>query len=110
MAVILGIDPGSRTCGYGLINSVGNKLEYIASGCIRLEKLDFPRRLHTIFVTLGEIIEKYQPRTAAVEEMFLGKNAASAIKLGQARGAALVACSNQDVEIVEYSTRKVKQA
>lgn len=110
MAVILGIDPGSRVCGYGLINSVGNRLDFIACGCIRMGKLSFPQRLQTIHAGITEIIEKYHPQLAAVEEVFMGKNAASALKLGQARGAAIVACTNHDLEVAEYSARKVKLA
>ena len=110
MAIILGIDPGSRICGYGLINAVGSRLEYVACGCIRMGSQDFPARLQIIFEGMSEIIERYQPRAAAVEEVFMGKNAASALKLGQARGAAIVACTQHDLEVAEYSTRRVKQA
>ncbi len=110
MAVILGVDPGSRICGYGLINAVGSRLEFIACGCIRMEKLSFPDRLESIHAGLTEIIEKYHPQVAAVEEVFLSNNASSALKLGQARGAAIVACTNSQLEVAEYSARKVKKA
>lgn len=110
MTVILGIDPGSRTCGYGLVRASGNRLEHLDSGVIRLEKLDFPERLKKIYLKLSEVIEFHQPQAAAVEEVFLGKNASSAIKLGQARGAAIVACTMHDMEVAEYATRKIKQA
>lgn len=110
MAIILGIDPGSRVTGYGLINSVGNRLEYIDCGCIRTESKSFPQRLHTIFTELNLIIERYSPQQAAVEEVFMGKNASSALKLGQARGSAMVACLSHELEVAEYSARQVKQA
>jgi crossover junction endodeoxyribonuclease RuvC len=110
MSIILGIDPGSRKCGFGFINAVGNKLEYVASGVIRVEDLPFPQRLQTIYSTLSELIEQYAPAEAAIEEVFVGKSGASALKLGQARGAAMVACSSHGLDIHEYATRKVKLA
>jgi crossover junction endodeoxyribonuclease RuvC len=110
VAVILGIDPGSRKCGYGLISVVGTRLEYLACGVLRVETLDFPDRLQAIFDGLTRIISEYHPQVAAIEEVFVGKSAASALKLGQARGAAMVACSNQQVEIHAYATRKIKLA
>jgi crossover junction endodeoxyribonuclease RuvC len=110
LAIILGIDPGSRKCGYGLVSSVGNRLQYLGCGVIRLEHLEFPQRLQTIFDTLTEIINEYQPQIAAIEEVFVGKSAGSALKLGQARGAAMVACTSQKLEIHAYATRKIKQA
>ncbi len=110
MAIILGIDPGSRVTGYGLINSVGNKLEYIACGCIRTETDSQPERLKIIYTGLRQVIEKFSPQQAAIEEVFMGRNASSALKLGQARGSAMVACLSHDLPIEEYSARKVKKA
>jgi crossover junction endodeoxyribonuclease RuvC len=110
MAIILGIDPGSRKCGYGVINTIGTRLEYVASGAIRVETLEFPMRLQAIFDNISQIITEYQPQFAAIEEVFMGKSASSALKLGHARGAAMVACTNQKVEVFEYATRKIKQA
>ncbi len=110
MAIILGIDPGSRVTGYGLINSVGNKLQYVDCGCIRTESKSFPQRLHTIFDELNALIERHAPQQAAVEEVFMGRNASSALKLGQARGSAMVACLSHQLEVSEYSARQVKQA
>jgi crossover junction endodeoxyribonuclease RuvC len=110
MALILGIDPGSRKCGYGLVSASGSRLEYVACGVIRVEKLEFPDRLLSIFRNISEIIEEYHPQVAAIEEVFMGKSASSALKLGQARGAAMVACSNQQLPVHEYASRKVKQA
>ena len=110
MAIILGIDPGSRKCGYGVINTVGTRLEYIASGVIRVETLEFADRLQAIFESISQIIAEYQPQFAAVEEVFMGKSASSALKLGHARGVAMVACTNNKIEVFEYATRKIKQA
>ncbi len=110
MAVILGIDPGSRVTGFGLIISNGNKLEYVNSGCIKTQTKLLPERLKIIFDQLCGVIECHQPKQAAIEEVFMGKNASSALKLGQARGAAMVACLSFDLSLSEYSARKVKQA
>src|SRR5688572_22130916 len=110
MAIILGIDPGSRKCGYGVINTVGTRLEYVASGVIKVDTLEFAARLQAIFENISEIITEYQPQIAAVEEVFMGKSASSALKLGHARGAAMVACTNHKLEVFEYATRKIKQA
>lgn len=110
MALILGIDPGSRKCGYGLVSANGSRLEYVACGVIRVETLDFPERLLAIYRNISEIIGQYHPQVAAIEEVFMGKSASSALKLGQARGAAMVACSSRGLPVHEYATRKVKQA
>jgi crossover junction endodeoxyribonuclease RuvC len=110
MALILGIDPGSRITGYGLVNAVGSKFEYVACGCIRTDSDLQPDRLKTIFDGICQVIEKYSPQESAIEEVFMGKNAASALKLGQARGSAMVACLHHDLPVAEYSARKVKQA
>ena len=110
MALILGVDPGSRLTGYGIINAVGNRLEYVTCGCIRLPDVDHPQRLKQIFDSLCKIIEEYAPQECAIEEVFLGKSVSSALKLGQARGSAMVACLHHDLPVAEYSARKVKQA
>lgn len=110
MAVILGIDPGSRKTGFGLINVVGSQHQYIASGVIRLTEPSLPERLNTIFTSLNQIIERHSPQLVAVEQVFMAKNAGTALKLGQARGAAIVACASQGLEVSEYSARQIKQA
>jgi len=110
MAIILGIDPGSRVTGYGLINAVGNKLEYVGCGCIRTQTQDFPQRLQIIHAELVKVIERFSPQQSAVEEVFMGRNASAALKLGHARGAAMVACLSNQLPVAEYSARKVKQA
>lgn len=110
MPLILGIDPGSRKCGYGLVNAVGAELQYVACGVIRVETLTFPDRLQAIFSNLCDIIEEYSPQVAALEEVFVGKSMSSALKLGQARGVAMVACTSHRLEVHEYAARRVKQA
>lgn len=110
MSLILGIDPGSRVTGYGLIRFASGKYEYVASGCIRLSDSALPARLNTIFLGVTQLAQQYLPDEFAIEEVFLAKNASSALKLGQARGAAIVAATMQELEVFEYSARKVKQA
>ena len=110
MTMILGIDPGSRVTGYGLIDAVGNRLNYVASGCIKTDSDSLAVRLKQIFQELCGIIDRHTPQQVAIEEVFMGKNAASALKLGQARGSAMTACLAFDLPIAEYSARKVKQA
>lgn len=110
MALILGVDPGSRKTGFGIINVNGSKHEYVSSGVIRLPDAELPERLKVIFESLTEIIEKYCPQSVAVEQVFMAKNAGSALKLGQARGAAITACVTQGLDVNEYSARQIKQA
>ena len=110
MALILGIDPGSRITGFGIINVVGSRNEYVTSGCIRVADNSFPERLKKIFDNLSEIIERYCPQEMAIEQVFMAKNAGSALKLGQARGAAIVAGVNQGLAVSEYSARQIKQS
>ncbi len=110
MALILGIDPGSRVTGFGIINAVGSRLEYVTSGCIRLPDDDLPSRLKRIFDDLCEIIEKFVPQEMAIEQVFMAQNAGSALKLGQARGAAIVAGVHHSLPVAEYSARRIKQS
>lgn len=110
MSIILGIDPGSRKTGFGLIQTRGDKSSYIASGVIRVEKYEFADRLKFIFSDLQEIIERYTPTIMVVEQVFVSNNANSALKLGQARGAAVVAGATAGLEVHEYSARQIKQA
>ncbi|MCY4264018.1 MAG: crossover junction endodeoxyribonuclease RuvC [Gammaproteobacteria bacterium] len=108
--LVLGIDPGSRATGYGLIEAQGNKLSYVDSGCIQTGNGELPERLKRIFEGLSLVIRQHQPQQSAIEEVFMGRNAASALKLGQARGAAMSACLCYDLPVSEYSARAVKQA
>ena len=111
MPLILGIDPGSRKTGYGVINTQSGKSEYIASGVIRIpEQYTLPERLKVIFASVSELIERYIPQEFAIENVFMAKSAGSALKLGQARGAAIVAATYHDLPVAEYEARKVKQA
>lgn len=110
LSLILGIDPGSRITGYGLIRFVSGQLEYVGSGCIRLTESSFASRLNTIFQGVTQLTQQYAPDEFAIEEVFMAKNAGSALKLGQARGAAIVAATNYGLEVYEYSARKVKQS
>jgi crossover junction endodeoxyribonuclease RuvC len=109
MAIILGIDPGSRITGYGVIRQVGRQLSYLGSGCIRTKVDDLPSRLKLIYAGVTEIITQFQPDYFAIEQVFMAKNADSALKLGQARGVAIVAATNQDLPVFEYAARQVKQ-
>ncbi|MFK8021848.1 MAG: crossover junction endodeoxyribonuclease RuvC [Pseudomonadales bacterium] len=110
MPIIMGLDPGSRTTGYGLIETSGNSHRYITSGCIKLPETDLAARLKHIFNDVSEVIALYKPDQFAIEQVFMARNAASALKLGQARGAAIVAAANAGLDISEYSARQIKQA
>lgn len=110
MTVILGIDPGSRKTGFGVIRISGAQTEYLTSGVIRLPDQPLPERLTVIFDSLSQIVSQYRPQQASVEQVFMAKNAASALKLGQARGAAIVACATQGIAVAEYSARQIKQS
>ena len=108
--IILGIDPGSRVTGFGVINAVGHQLDCIGSGCVRLGEGPMPERLDKLFSSITELIEQYCPQQFAIEQAFMGRNADSALKLGQARGVAIVAAVRQQLEVAEYAPRTVKQA
>lgn len=110
MTLILGIDPGSRITGYGVIEQNGRQLRYIDSGCIRPDCSDIPHRLLSIFEGVDEIIRQYRPHQASVEQVFLARNPDSALKLGQARGAAMVAIMKHGIAVAEYSARQIKMA
>lgn len=110
MPIILGIDPGSRVTGYGVIQCDGGKHTYLDSGCVRLQGENITERLHQIFVGLSEVIRMYQPEEAAIEQVFMHQNPGAALKLGQARGAAIVAVVPHSIPMAEYSARQVKQA
>lgn len=110
MSIILGIDPGSRLTGFGLIRMNGRKIEYIASGCIRVKEGILADKLNQIFNCISEIVQEYKPDEAAIEQVFMAKNADSALKLGQARGAAMVAMAQHALVVAEYSARQIKQS
>lgn len=109
--LVLGIDPGSRCTGFGLIRELSGRAELVDVGTVRPPKsgtLDV--RLGRIFSRLAEIIAEHSPDEAAVEDVFASKNPASALKLGQARGAAIVACSHMGVPVTTYAPTKIKQS
>lgn len=107
---ILGIDPGSRLTGFGVLDFAGDTPTYIASGTIRSPDGTFPDRLKKIFIAVNEIVEQYRPDIVAIETVFMARNAGSALKLGHARSAALCATFAFDVEVVEYAPREIKLA
>jgi len=106
---ILGIDPGSRITGYGVIDARA-KLGYVASGCIRTGNGSFAERLGVIYRSICELIEEHQPQALAIEEVFLARNVDSALKLGQARGVAIAAGVAHGLSVHEYAATKVKRA
>ena len=108
---ILGIDPGSRLTGYGVIlyNKSG-QYQYQASGCIKMRDEDLGARLQQIYLGISTVIERYQPNEVAIEQVFVNQNVMSALKLGHARGAAMVAVANHKLPIAEYTPRRIKQA
>lgn len=110
MTVILGIDPGSRVTGYGLIKENQQKLLYLDSGCIRTSDGELSHRLLQIFNGICQLMEEYSPDEVAIEQVFMHQNASSALKLGHARGVAMVACASHRVGVSEYSAREVKQS
>lgn len=109
--IILGIDPGSRITGYGFVSKNGNKITHIDNGLINVTAITtFPKRLLSIFQKINALIEQYQPEVVGIENIFHAKNAQSALKLGHARGVALVAASQNGLECFEYTPLEVKKA
>jgi crossover junction endodeoxyribonuclease RuvC len=107
---ILGIDPGSRATGYGVVDVVRGRCAYVASGCIRTADGELPGRVGEIYSGVAALIAEHAPDAAAVEQVFMARNASSALKLGQARGAALAALVVAGLPVSEYAARRVKQA
>ncbi len=107
---VLGIDPGSRSTGYGVLEISNRRAHYVASGRISAQQAELPQRLGTIFHGISQIISEFAPTTIAIESVFMAKNAASALKLGQARGVAIAAGVARDLPVFEYAARQVKQA
>ena len=110
MTRILGIDPGSRFTGYGIIESDGYYSEYIASGCVKAAEEIWSQRLGVIFNGVQELLIQYAPDEVAIEKVFIHRNADSALKLGQARGAAICAVVNRSISIEEYTPTEIKQS
>ena len=110
MKRILGIDPGSRITGYGIIDVDGDRAAVATFGVIKTGAGEFPQRLGVIFNAVRDLVDEFHPDEFAIENVFVSKNAASALKLGQARGAAICAAIARDLPVAEYSPRSVKQA
>lgn len=110
MTAILGIDPGSYVTGYGIIQTEGDRIYYVGSGCIRVDNDSISERLKKIFHGIREVIAELQPEEVAIEQIFIHKNPNSALKLGQARGVAIVASALEGIDVFEYAARAVKQA
>lgn len=107
---ILGIDPGSRITGFGVVDANASGLRLVAAGCVRSVAENFPTRLKIVYDGILEVVSQYLPEAIAVEQVFVQKNADSALKLGQARGAAICAGLAKSLPVYEYATRQVKQA
>ena len=107
---ILGIDPGSRFTGFGIIEVNGDRVTPVHHGVIKAGTGEFPQRLGIIFSGIKDLIGEYAPDEMAIETVFVSKNAGSALKLGQARGAAVCAAISLGLPVAEYSPRSVKQA
>jgi crossover junction endodeoxyribonuclease RuvC len=110
MVRILGLDPGSRVTGYGVVDSGESGLRYVASGCIRVGNGSMSGRLLQIHRHVTELIQTYAPGEVAIERVFMHKNPDSALKLGQARGAALCGACHGGAEVFEYAPRAIKQS
>ena len=111
MPRILGLDPGLRFTGWGIIESTGNHLRYIAHGVAKTDdQADLAIRLQQIYQELRRVIECYAPDAAAVEEVFVNKNPASTLKLGMARGVVLLAPAESNLPVAEYSANRVKKS
>lgn len=110
MIRILGIDPGLRVTGFGIIEKAGGRLAYVSSGCIRVQEESLPLRLKSIMDNLNEVISQYHPDQVAVEQVFVNINPKSTLMLGQARGAAICAAVLRNLSVAEYTALQVKQA
>jgi crossover junction endodeoxyribonuclease RuvC len=107
---ILGIDPGSIRTGFGIIDYSAHKYHYVVSGCIKSNSQTTAEKLKNIYADLVLIIEKYKPAVCGIEDVFVHLNPRGALKLGQARGVAVLACANFALPVLEFSPRRVKQA
>jgi len=107
---ILGIDPGLRVTGFGILDKQGQQLHYVASGCIKAPTGELPERLKVILNSLSEVIAQHQPQQVAIEKVFVNVNPQSTLLLGQARGAAICAAVLADLQVAEYTALQVKQS
>lgn len=109
--LVLGVDPGSLITGYGLVNKEENRLIYVEGGKISLShSWPFSERIHGIFHSLSEIIQTYHPEEMSIEDVFFAKNVKSALKIGHARGAALVAAIQGGLKVFDYTPLQIKQS
>jgi len=110
-SIVLGIDPGSRCTGYGIVRENSGTLSLVKAGTIRMDSIDdMSLRLVKIFREISALITDFRPCEAAVEEIFTAKNSSSALKLGQARGAAIVACAHCNIPVYSYEPTMVKKS
>lgn len=107
---IIGIDPGSRLTGFGIIETTSNGYVYVASGALKIQANELPQKLKQVFDGILQLVETHKPEQMAIEQVFMSKNADSALKLGQARGAAICAVQTHNIPVFEYAARQVKQA
>jgi len=107
---ILGIDPGSRFTGYGIVELDGDRIRWVASGCIKVKGDDLGNKLRIIAQGLNELLESHQPDEVAIEQVFLHRNVDSALKLGQARGAAISTVALRALPVSEYSPSQIKKS
>lgn len=110
MSLILGIDPGSRITGFGLVLFERGQPKHIDNGIIQADADSFPDRIGQIHAGLAQVIAEYRPDQVAIEEVFVNKNVSSALKLGQARGAAIVAATSVNLPVAEYTATNIKSA
>lgn len=110
MTKVLGIDPGSRVTGYGIIETTNDQPQFVACGCLRLKSAPLPERLGNIYECVSELIASYSVSTLGIEDVFVAKNARSALILGHARGSAIVAATNAKLVVHEFTPRQVKLA
>jgi crossover junction endodeoxyribonuclease RuvC len=108
---ILGVDPGSRLTGFGVVQVLSNgKITYVASGVVKVPAVELAERLKVIYEGVSEVISTWRPEIVAVEKVFMARNADSALKLGQARASAILAAVNRDLPVAEYTALQIKQA
>lgn len=110
MIRILGIDPGSRITGYGIVEMRGNQAVNVANGCIHIAGASLADKLRQIHLAMQQLVDEFEPHEAAIESVFVHRNADSALKLGQARGSAIAALALQGLDVFEYSPAVIKKS
>jgi crossover junction endodeoxyribonuclease RuvC len=107
---VIGIDPGSRITGYGILDTDGFRHQHVSSGHLAISGENLADKLGLIFLQVSEVIREWQPQVMAIEQVFMSRNADSALKLGQARGAAICAAVQANIPVGEYTPRAIKKA